>query len=211
MLFLIIGLGNPGEAYRKHRHNVGFWAVERLAQTSRLSWTESDGPMLQAQGRIDGQHVLLVKPRTFMNLSGQAVVHAQKMLGLDADRIIVLHDDLDLALGRLQVRFGGGDGGHRGVRSVVTELAAENFGRIRMGVGRSTTDAETVDHVLSAFTDEEWALAEAMATRAAEAVQVWMREGLNTAMNRFNPWKKPKPNEVETSTNAGNEPGDAAS
>ncbi|MBW2700229.1 MAG: aminoacyl-tRNA hydrolase [Deltaproteobacteria bacterium] len=210
MFFLIIGLGNPGEAYRKHRHNVGFWAVERLAQASRLSWTESDGPMLQAQGRIDGQQVFLVKPRTFMNLSGQAVVHAQAELGLEANRIIVLHDDLDLALGRLQVRFGGGDGGHRGVRSVVTELAPEDFSRIRMGVGRSTTDAETVDHVLSAFADKELAEAEAMAMQAAEAVRVWMREGLTIAMNRFNPWKMPKPNVDEPLINAGNEPGDEA-
>ena len=211
--FLIAGLGNPGDEYRDYRHNVGVCAGEGLAKECGLIWREGPGPMLSAQGPLADRQVLLIKPQTFMNLSGQALKHAASRANLnletDLDRILVLHDDLDLDLGRLQVRRGGGDGGHRGIRSAIAELGASDFARIRMGVGRPPEEGETVDHVLSGFSAEEMPKAEAMAQRAVEASMAWMREGLKLAMNRFNPWKKPKPKMDETSNNVGQESGDS--
>ncbi len=191
MLFVIIGLGNPGETYRATRHNVGFAAVERLATRHGIDLQTRRFDARTGRGRIAGHPVWLLEPLTFMNLSGEAVGPAVESQQVPLERVMVLHDDMDLELGRVQVRRGGGDGGHRGVRSIIEHLDDADFARIRLGVGRPPQDDEARDHVLSGFSEAEEEQVEALIERGADAVEAWLADGLVVAMNRFNPWKRP--------------------
>ena len=204
MFFLIVGLGNPGHAYQGSRHNVGFAVAEHLADTNRLEWQTGRFESLVAEGAVEGEQVCLLKPQTYMNLSGQAVAAAAAACQAEPVRIAVLHDDMDLALGRIQVRSGGGDGGHRGLRSIIDHLASAEFVRMRLGVGRPPAEEDASQHVLSRFVEAEHKLASNLVERASLATVAWMKEGLNAAMNRFNPWR-PEPKE-ETASEAGKEP-----
>jgi PTH1 family peptidyl-tRNA hydrolase len=197
VLFVIFGLGNPGETYRATRHNVGFEVVDRLATRHRIDLATRRFGAVLGQGAIAGRRVWLLEPQTFMNLSGESVAAAMQAQQVPLERIVVLHDDMDLELGRIQVRPGGGDGGHRGVRSVIEHLGAMNFARIRLGVGRPGQQEEASDHVLSGFSDEEGEQVEALIERGANAAQAWLSEGLVVAMNRYNPWKGPGQRGIE--------------
>jgi len=191
LLFVIIGLGNPGETYQATRHNVGFAVVDRLAERHGIDLRPGRQPALAGRGEIAGRRVWLLEPQTYMNLSGEAVAPLIASEGVDLERLIVAHDDMDLALGRIQVRRGGGDGGHRGVRSIVEHLDAADFARIRLGVGRPMQEDEASEHVLSKFGGDELESATALVERGADAVEAWLVDGLVVAMNRFNPWEKP--------------------
>lgn len=191
MLFVIIGLGNPGETYRATRHNVGFAVVERLATRHGIGLDTRRFDARLGQGRIADRRVWLLEPQTYMNLSGEAVGPAVSSQQVPLERLVVLHDDMDLELGRIQVRSGGGDGGHRGVRSVIEHLDATDFARVRLGVGRPTREDEARDHVLSGFSAAEVEQVEPLIERGADAVEAWLTDGLVVAMNRFNPWSKP--------------------
>lgn len=193
MLFLIIGLGNPGETYRGSRHNAGFAVLDRLAEQAGLRFGPNRFEAEESEGVIGGIPVCLLKPQTYMNLSGQAVRPVAEARGVLPERIAVVHDDLDLALGRIQVRKGGGDGGHRGVRSIALALGTDAFVRLRLGIGRPASDGAR-EFVLSGFAPDELARAEALFDRGAEAVRVFLEAGLQAAMNRINPWR---PNESE--------------
>jgi PTH1 family peptidyl-tRNA hydrolase len=198
MLFVIAGLGNPGKEYQDSRHNAGFLAAERLAERNGLSLGAHRFEARTAAGSIAGRKVLLLMPQTFMNLSGASVGQACRFFKVPAGQLLVLHDDLDLPLGRIQVRQGGGDGGHKGVRSVLDALGDPGFCRVRVGVGRPPAPEDAVGFVLGGFTREERPLLTEATERAAQAVEVWLREGLVAAMNRFNPWLGgPGPNESE--------------
>jgi PTH1 family peptidyl-tRNA hydrolase len=190
VFFLIVGLGNPGQAYQGSRHNVGFTVAERLAVANRLEWQTGQFESLVAMGSVEGEQVCLLKPQTYMNLSGQAVASAAAAYQVAPEHIAVLHDDMDLALGRLQVRSGGGDGGHRGLRSIIDQLASAEFVRLRLGVGRPPAEEDASQHVLARFVDDEAERAAELVERASLATVAWMKEGLNAAMNRFNPWRK---------------------
>jgi PTH1 family peptidyl-tRNA hydrolase len=193
LFFLIAGLGNPGEAYRASRHNVGFEAVDRLAARHSIAWTARRFSGIWGQGRIADQTTGLIKPQTYMNLSGEAVAQAARFLGIEPPRLAVVHDDLDLEFGRIQVRQGGGDGGHRGVRSVIEHLGSADFVRLRLGIGRPPADADTVEHVLSAFAAGDEEILAGQLERCADAIETWMAAGLSTSMNRFNTWRRSKP------------------
>lgn len=184
--WLVVGLGNPGGRYADSRHNVGFRVAELLATEAGLSWRGA--PRLNADtavGTLAGAAAVLLKPLTFMNLSGQSVVAAAHFYRVELTQLVALHDDIDLPLGRLRVKRGGGDGGHRGIRSMIELLGAGDFVRVRIGVGRPRGSA-VVDHVLGGFAPADRPLLERSLQRAAEATALVIREGLTAAMNRHN-------------------------
>ncbi|MGH7805687.1 MAG: aminoacyl-tRNA hydrolase [Candidatus Binatia bacterium] len=182
---LVVGLGNPGPSYARTRHNVGFWVLDRLAERHRLRFGERDYKGQVARGSISGERCVLLKPQTYMNLSGEAIGRARRALKIDPVGILVVYDDLDLALGRLRVRDGGGAGGHHGVESAIESLGGKGFPRIRVGIGRPAGDA--VDFLTDEpVTAEELEVLEPAVERAAEAVETWLADGIGAAMNRFN-------------------------
>jgi PTH1 family peptidyl-tRNA hydrolase len=187
---VICGLGNPGERYRLTRHNVGFRVVDLLADRWGLTGQGRvrDGAAL-LEVRFDAPlgKVLLVKPMRFMNLSGGPLRAAIRQTEVDsAEDLLVVTDDVDLPLGRLRLRREGSAGGHNGLRSVIDALGGTEFARLRVGIGRSGTSRATVDHVLATFrADEQEVATEAIAT-AADAVERWLAEGIEAAMNAYN-------------------------
>jgi PTH1 family peptidyl-tRNA hydrolase len=181
----VVGLGNPGTRYAETRHNVGFMVVDRLA--SRLSQhlsMHSDGARWVA-GRAGDVEVLLVEPQELMNLSGRSVARLCGYRAIEPADVLVAHDELDLALGRIQLKRGGGTAGHRGLASIVEEIGP-GFHRLRFGVGRPPDGADAIDFVLGRFSDAERAVVAPELERAAEAALCWIEFGLEAAMRRFN-------------------------
>jgi len=183
---LVVGLGNPGPEYAKTRHNVGFAVVERLAIDAGARFSERRFLAEAALAQLDGIPIALLKPQTFMNQSGLAVADWLEALQLPASRLIVVHDDLDLPLGRLRVVGSAGSGGHRGVASIQETLATQDFPRVRVGIGRPNDGEDAVERVLETFTPEEIPVAETMVGLAVSALQTLIVSGLSTAMNRYN-------------------------
>jgi PTH1 family peptidyl-tRNA hydrolase len=182
---LVVGLGNPGREYERNRHNVGWLVVDELARRHGGSWREKFSGRL-AELRIAGHRVALLKPETYMNDSGSAVGAARRFFKLEPDAVLVVHDEVDLDHGRLQVRMGGGLAGHNGLRSVAAHLKTPEFMRLRVGVGRpGRGDRRPVaDYVLSDFEPSD--NAEALISRAADAVESLDAEGLEPTQARFN-------------------------
>lgn len=184
-MLLIVGLGNPGREYERTRHNAGFMLVDLLAAQAGIKF-EKKGKGLWAKGRIGGEDVVLLKPQTFMNLSGEAVSDVRAFYKIPAGSVIAAYDDCDLPLGRLRLRKDGGSGGHRGVSSLIGFLGGGDFARIRLGVGRPPHN-DTAGYVLSPFAKDELEALEEMLQRAAEAVEFLITDGIDQAMNKFNP------------------------
>lgn len=184
----LIGLGNPGRAYEGTRHNMGFLVVEEIASRQEAAWRRSwRFPVRTCKIRLDsGQEAGLVESRSFMNRSGDAVAPFLRKKGVDAQDAVLIYDDVDLPLGRVRIRTGGGAGGHRGVRSVLDRMGTPEVARIRVGVGRARGDREMVEHVLSRFGPDERAAADTAVARAADAAWCLLNEGVETAMNRYN-------------------------
>lgn len=183
--YLVAGLGNPGHQYRETRHNIGFAVVDRLADRYRLQLSEEKFDGAFTSGRVRGESVYLLKPQTMMNRSGDSVGPAARYHDLDPERVVVVHDDVDLSFGRLEVKDGGGHGGHNGVRSVADQLGSSAFLRVRCGVGRPE-QGSVRDHVLSQFDDSERAVADELVEVAADAVETIITDGPSEAQNRFN-------------------------
>jgi len=188
MFFLIVGLGNPGKAYQHTRHNLGFRVVDRLAERHDIRVGQKKFKGQFGSGSIGDRRVFLLKPQTYMNLSGQAVAEAVNFHKLPLEQVLIAHDDVDLELGRIQVKYGGGHGGHRGLQSVLENLSADEFARVRLGVNRPAGDADVSDYVLEPFSRAEQALADDAVGRAVEATEAWLKDGLTTAMNQYNSW-----------------------
>ena len=189
---LIVGLGNPGSRYGNTRHNVGVWTVNLLARQHGVQ-LERHGQIDRASLVIDGQRVVLARPRAFMNACGPPVARELRRLGLTADSLLVIYDDLDLPVGRLRLRRAGSHGGNNGMRSLISALGTGEFGRARIGIdrpyedGRGVRDPEQIARwVLSRPAAAERLLLDGAVERAAEAVQLAVREGLETAMAEFN-------------------------
>ena len=182
---LVAGLGNPGREYERNRHNVGWMVVEEIARRHGGSWRSKFSGRL-SELRVDGARVALVKPETFMNESGRSVSAAVRFFKVAPESLLVVHDEVDLELGRLQARLGGGLAGHNGLRSVAQQLGSSEFMRLRVGVGRpGRGDPRPVaDYLLSNFEAEDDA--EAVVGRAADAVETIALEGLDAAQQRFN-------------------------
>ena len=184
---LVVGLGNPGEKYRGTRHNVGFDVVDRLAVAHvPRGWEMSPEEALEAKWRRDLDAVLFVKPLTFMNLSGHAVQRLSHFYKVALPDVLIVCDDVNLPLGRLRARARGSEGGHNGLRSVADVLGTTEYPRLRVGVGRGDARRDLADHVLARFdADEKTAIDDAVA-RAADAVEMWIADGLSKMMGTFN-------------------------
>jgi peptidyl-tRNA hydrolase, PTH1 family len=187
---VVAGLGNPGERYGLTRHNVGFRVVDLLADRWGLTGqgrVRDGAARLEVELHDPEERVLLVKPMKFMNLSGAPVKAALRHSEVDpASDLLVVTDDVDLPLGRLRLRREGSAGGHNGLRDIIAAFGTNEFNRLRVGIGRSGTSRATVDHVLSTFKPVERELADASIAAAADAVELWLREGIEPAMNEFN-------------------------
>ena len=184
---LIVGLGNPGMRYARTRHNAGFDAVDRFAARQGWSWDTRRARSLLASGTVDAEKIVLVKPQTYMNDSGQAVGELVRFYKLDPADLLVICDDLDLPLGRVRVRPSGSAGGQHGLESIIQHLGTNKFPRIKIGVGRpSNGRMENVDFLLSAPRGDDRAALDAACERAAEAALFWVTDGVLETMNRFN-------------------------
>ena len=182
---IVVGLGNPGNQYKDTRHNIGFLVVDELARRwNTPSWKRRYDAEVSEHRAIGP--VLLVKPQTFMNLSGNSVREAAKFYKTPSTDIVVIYDDLDLPAGRLRIRERGGSGGHRGIESMLSQLGADDFVRVRFGVGRPPEGWESADYVLGRFAPDEQALIKEAIDKAADAVEAILKEGTAPAMNRFN-------------------------
>jgi PTH1 family peptidyl-tRNA hydrolase len=180
---LIIGLGNPGPAYKGTRHNIGFVVLDRLAHLAGAVWSINGKKALLARTSLADCDVVLMKPQTFMNLSGKAVYPVVQRFGIQTGDIMVIHDDIDLELGKVRLKLGGGDGGHKGVRSIADSLRDRDFLRIRLGVGRPTGNQAPEDYVLRKFEIDERPLVDSLVATALEAVQLLVRHDIPYVKN----------------------------
>ena len=185
-LKVIVGLGNPGDRYRHTRHNIGFRCVDLLARRWGISLRERRARAVLGRGRHLEREVVLAKPRTFMNNSGDAVNYLVARFGVKPADIVVIYDEMDLPVGRIRIRPNGSPAGHNGIRSIIGELRTQEFPRIRVGIGHPEMQGGQVSHVLNRFSDEEAPAIAAVVKQVAEAVECLLAENITVAMNRFN-------------------------
>jgi peptidyl-tRNA hydrolase, PTH1 family len=183
--WVVVGLGNPGPEYAGNRHNVGFQVVETLAGSGRFK-AHKRARALAWEGRVDGNRAVLVKPTTYMNESGQAVASLCSFFHVPPDRVVAIHDELDLPFGSMRLKFGGGDNGHNGLKSLRTSLGTGDFFRARVGIGRPPGRMDPAAFVLRDFAAAERAEVPELVTRVADAVTALMRHGLDVAQSQFN-------------------------
>ena len=185
--WLVVGLGNPGDKYENTRHNVGFLTVDRIAETLNVPVQRLRHRALTNTGELGGAKVLLMKPITYMNLSGEAVGAAARFYRIPASHVLVISDDVSLPVGKLRIRTGGSAGGHNGLKSIIQHLNTDQFPRIKIGVGQKPhPDYDMADWVLGQFAGEDAKTIAAAVERAAEAVECYIRSGPDKAMNCFN-------------------------
>lgn len=190
---IFVGLGNPGAEYANTKHNVGFMLADRLAKEIGADNWRNNFNALVAESFVDGEKILIVKPQTFMNLSGEAVVPVADFYKIEFENLIVAHDDLDLPVGNIRLRPKGSGGGHKGVASIIQHLGGlQNFPRVRIGIGRPPENWSVNSHVLSPFNSEDAPKIAAAIEDLIPAVLCIFHEGINNAMNKFNPHKKTK-------------------
>ncbi|MCL2178730.1 MAG: aminoacyl-tRNA hydrolase [Proteobacteria bacterium] len=203
---LICGLGNPGKAYEAHRHNIGFRVLEAFANAIGFTWLGPKFEAMWSMGNFQGQRILLLKPQTYMNLSGHSLCQAIQFYKVDTSQLLVVHDELDLPFGRLQFKQGGGHGGHNGLRSISEQLGHNNYARLRFGIDKPRSDIEKppaddtkerareriVSHVLSGISVEERSAEKTAILQATQALGYWAEEGVAAAMNRYNQRKEAK-------------------
>lgn len=182
---VVLGLGNPGQKYQGTRHNLGFLVVDRIASGNQILVNRSRHRSLIGDWRVGDERVVLVKPQTYMNQSGEAVRLLFRYFPVVARDLVVIHDDLDLPFGRMRIRQRGGAGGHRGVLSILDALGEEDFFRVRVGVGRPPQGMDSTDYLLQPFAPAEAELLEGVVSRAAQAVEILLQEGPQRAMERF--------------------------
>jgi peptidyl-tRNA hydrolase, PTH1 family len=184
-VYLIVGLGNPGERYTHNRHNVGFQCVDHLARLHDIEVRKKRFKATLGEGQIGSRHVVLAKPQTFMNVSGQAVVPISQWWKVPRERILVIHDDLDLPLGKVRLRPNGSSGGHNGLNSIIADLGTRDFCRLRVGIGRPE-QGDPIDYVLGNFTREQELVIKATYDLVARIVLCYLEEGIQKAMNTYN-------------------------
>ncbi|NMB35385.1 MAG: aminoacyl-tRNA hydrolase [Firmicutes bacterium] len=185
-MFLFVGLGNPGLKYALTRHNTGFWVIDEMAARGKVNLREIAGRSCLARAKFAGREVILAKPLTFMNRSGLAARALLRHFALKPEDLLVIYDDLDLPLGRLRLRPKGGSGGHRGLASIINFLQTADFPRLRLGIGRPEVTGNGADYVLSTFTPKEEEQILKTVQTAADALETFLAQGLQEAMNRYN-------------------------
>ena len=183
----MVGLGNPGREYRETRHNIGFMVIDRLGEITNIKLTKVQGKAIIGVGKYKENKVILAKPQTYMNLSGQAVTALMHFYKVEPAHLIVAHDDVDLPFGQIRMRPGGGSAGQKGVGSIIEKLGSQDFARLRMGVGRPPGQMDAAAFVLQRFGQADLEFLPEFINRGAEAVVSFMVDGLDNAMNRFNP------------------------
>ena len=189
-MYLIAGLGNPGKQYENTRHNAGFMALDALADQLGTSIEEKKHKALCGKGLIGGEKVILLKPQTFMNLSGESIRAAADFYKVDPDHIIVIYDDISLEPGQLRIRKKGSAGGHNGIKSIIAHLGTQEFPRIKVGVGAKPDRMDLADYVLGHFPAAERKVMDESVRQAAEAAVTVLTEGPDAAMNRYNQKRK---------------------
>jgi len=189
---LIAGLGNPGRTYANNRHNLGFICLNHFARTQGIRFDKKQGQARTGSGEVAGSKVVLAKPQTYMNLSGQSVSRLVKRFNIDLGDLLVIHDDLDLPLGKIRIRRGGSAGGHKGIDSIISYLESQDFLRLKVGIGRPAassaeiSETDIIAYVLNDFTPEEKEVVIQVVPRVSEAILCLLTEGLTTAMNKYN-------------------------
>ena len=186
VMYIIAGLGNPTREYEKTRHNVGFEVIDVLADMLGTTVEEKKFKGCYGRGIIGGEKVLLLKPQTFMNLSGESIRAAADFYKVDPEHIIIIYDDISLDVGQLRIRKKGSAGGHNGIKNIIAHLGTQEFPRIKVGVGDKPKKMDLADYVLSRFSKEDRAAMEDAFKEAAKAVEVMITDGMDTAMNQFN-------------------------
>ena len=186
---LIVGLGNPGRIYTHNRHNIGFICLNYFAKTQGIRFDKKQGRARIGSGEVAGSKVVLARPQTYMNLSGQSVSRLIGKFNINLNDLLIIHDDLDLPLGKIRIRRGGSSGGHKGVNSIITELESQDFLRLRVGIGRPATSfaeispADIISYVLSDFATDEKQTITQVIPRVSEAILCLLIDGLVTAMS----------------------------
>ena len=191
---LIVGLGNPGRGYANNRHNVGFICLNHFARTQGIRLDKKQGQARIGVGEVAGSKLVVARPQTYMNLSGQSVSRLVKKFNINLNNLLVIHDDLDLPLGKIRIRQGGSSGGHKGIDSIIAWLGSEDFLRLRVGIGRPAippgsaeiSEADIIAYVLSDFTPDEKQTIAGVIPRVSEAILCLVTEGLMAAMNKYN-------------------------
>ena len=191
---LIVGLGNPRREYANNRHNIGFTCLKHFAKTQGIRLDKKQGQARIGTGEIAGSDVVVARPQTYMNQSGQSVNRLIKIFNINPDDLLVIHDDLDLPSGTIRIRRGGSSGGHKGINSIIADLDRQDFIRIRVGIGRPTTfedDTQNkedviIAYVLSDFTPEEKQVITKLIPRVSEAIYCLLTDGLTATMNKYN-------------------------
>lgn len=210
-VYIIVGLGNPGKKYENTRHNMGFIAVDLIAEEYGIKIDKIKFKALVGEGRIAGQKVVLVKPQTFMNLSGQSVTEIMNFYKEDIENLIVIYDDIDIPTGSIRLRKKGSAGTHNGMRNIVYLLGDDGFPRIRVGIG-SETKVDLINYVVGGVSKKEKDLLEDALTRAAKAAVCIVEKGIDKAMNEYNikpkKEKKEKAEKEDSSKAEGNEKND---
>lgn len=185
-MLIVVGLGNPGTKYTASRHNVGFRFIDLLSRKSEIKLDDRRAKAVIGQGRISGHDVVLAKPRTFMNNSGEGVVYLLDRFGSHSTELLIVYDEMALPTGSIRLRAAGSHAGHNGIRSIITNLQSEQFPRLRIGVGQPPQNGYSIPHVLGRFTkDEEPLIAQAVRDSVA-AIECILEENIDIAMNRFN-------------------------
>jgi len=184
--YLIVGLGNPGREYSENRHNVGFMALNRLADRLGLKFLRVESKALVTKGDFKGRRLILAKPQTYMNLSGQAVIPLARYYRVPSDRMLIVHDDVDLPFEMLRLRPDGGSAGQKGIQSIIDALGSQDFARLRIGIGHPHGKKAAAEYVLQNFNRSEAELLPTVLDRAVDAIITFVIEGIWAAMNRYN-------------------------
>lgn len=183
---LIVGLGNPGKQYADTRHNVGFKVIDFLSNQWNIDLKEAKFQGLFGRGVVNGEKVILLKPMTYMNLSGEAVVPLMDYYNLPEEDLLVIYDELDLVPGKIRLRYKGSAGGHNGMKSIINHLGTQEFNRIRIGIGRPEPGLPVTNYVLGKFKPEEKQLIEEMIKKSGQAAEMWLEKPFIDVMNIFN-------------------------
>lgn len=183
---IFIGLGNPGKQYEKTRHNAGFEVIDYLADKWSISLDQAKHKGIYGIGTVKGEKVLLLKPLTYMNLSGESISAVLQFYKAEISDLVVIYDDLDLPAGKIRLRQKGSAGGHNGIKSTIAHLGTQDFNRIRIGIGRPEGRIPVVDYVLNRFSAEEWVSLEAAIEKSASACESWLEQSYVQVMNEYN-------------------------
>ena len=185
-MYLIVGLGNPEEEYSKTRHNMGFNTVNKIAKEYNIEVNKKKFDALYEECFIENEKVILLKPQTYMNLSGKSIVQVVNFYKIPMENVFVIYDDIDIEPSKIKIRKKGSSGSHNGMKSVIAELQTENFARIRVGIGKPKYKDDMINYVIGAIPEKEISMLDEGTTKAAKAMVSIIKDGIDTAMNKFN-------------------------